>query len=270
MPEPAGPWKAALHKALFRGLCGAGPRCMWPFVFPRSLTYYDVAENPGVQGLVALTIDDGICRQEPEKSMAEDVRQVLAAHGAKATFFLCADHVRGLVLESAARALAADGHELANHCAEDRDYSMDSESSFEEHLLRTEQLLDRLQAKPSLPKGQRLFRSPMGRQSEAMARVLERHGYADVMFDSFADDGNIADPVFLAQTLVDSAVDGSIVLMHMPERGFREWNLQELELTVRGLQARGLTPVTFSTLQRAAQRSQPEADTRDYQLGWCE
>lgn len=44
--------------------------------------------GPSVQGLVALTIDDGICRGTATQSMLPEVLSLLRSHRARATFFL--------------------------------------------------------------------------------------------------------------------------------------------------------------------------------------
>ena len=51
-----------------------------------------------------------------------------------------------------------------------------------------------------------------------------------------------------ALDFADKIKDGSIILIHMPERGIREWNLEAMELTLKGLKEKGYDIVTFSKL----------------------
>ena len=57
-------------------------RFVGPFLFPQpNITHYDVRSYPGVQGLVAVTIDDAFCRQSPaQHSLADPLRRLLAKH----------------------------------------------------------------------------------------------------------------------------------------------------------------------------------------------
>lgn len=60
-------------------------RRLAPILFPPpQLNFYDVNEHPGVEGLVAVTIDDCFCRQDDEKkSMIKDVKALLKKGNAK-------------------------------------------------------------------------------------------------------------------------------------------------------------------------------------------
>lgn len=88
-----------------------------------------------------------------------------------------------------------------------------------------------------------------------MRRVLRRHGFTNVLCDCFASDTTIIDPRFIASTLlsqVDRAGEGgSILVIHAPERGFREHNLEALRLLLAGLKERCLSVVTVSDLTKA-------------------
>ena len=46
---------------------------------------------------------------------------------------------------------------------------------------------------------------------------------------------------------------GSIVLIHMPEKGVREWNYKAMELTLKGLKDLGYKIETFSYLYELSQ-----------------
>ncbi len=77
----------------------------------------------------------------------------------------------------------------------------------------------------------------------------------NVMGDCYANDPYITDPAWLAQTLSKNATDGSILIMHMPEKGFREWCFEELKLLLNELDKKGLRSVTLTELEQAAMAS---------------
>ena len=70
----------------------------------------------GVQGgYVALTIDDGLSRRGRKTSMVTQVRDLLQAYSAHATFFVCSNYIT----KQDATVLLQDGHQLGNHLGQD-------------------------------------------------------------------------------------------------------------------------------------------------------
>ena len=174
--------------------------------------------------------------------MLPEVRDLLGRYEARATFFVMLSGCRG-VPDEALRSLLKAGHELGNHLIADRPYHEDSEQSFEQSLLKTQNQLVEWTGEPP-----RWFRAPHGKLSPTMMRVLARHGLTNAMMDTYAHDPFIPDARFVSKFLVDQATHGSIMLIHMPERGCREWNFAALANVLQGLKAKGLTPVTLSEL----------------------
>ena len=89
-----------------------------------------------------------------------------------------------------------------------------------------------------------------------MSRVLKERGMKHVMLDSYANDPHIPDPAFIASNMARAATHGSILIIHMPERGFREWNFEATRLLLEALADKGLRSVTLTDLEAAA-RSRP-------------
>ena len=54
----------------------------------------------------------------------------------------------------------------------------------------------------------------------------------------------------MADYILRNVKHGSIVLMHMPERGFRQHILPAMQRVLEGLAARGLHGQTLSTMSR--------------------
>lgn len=206
-----------------------------------TVCYYAVAEHPRVRGHVALTIDDGLCRQAHDRSLVAEVRELLKQHKATATFFVCSDYLVGL--EDAARGLLEDGNELANHCPEDREYASMPPGEFEEALLRTTQAIE------AIPGGTaRWFRAPQARLTTTMRAAVVRSGLRHALGDCYCDDWAIENPWYIASTIAAQADHGSVVVLHMPERGFREHCLEALKLVLENLSAEGYTCVSLSKL----------------------
>lgn len=136
---------AALKKAANLGLA----RELGPAIDPKALCFYDAKRLPGTAGLVGLTIDDGPCHQgEPDKCMLKEVKELLAEFDAKATLFLCTDHVPPH--DSDLIAFLSGGHEVANHCGADRPYSSESEQAFEAAFLESERVCEDLRRRASM------------------------------------------------------------------------------------------------------------------------
>ena len=178
--------------------------------------------------------------------MLGDVQALLQEHEAKATFFAMLQGFR-FVDHPAVKSLLSDGHEMGNHCVADQPYHKASEFGFDAALEKTGEAIEALQ-------GFRTpwFRAPHGKLSPIMQRVLKRHGLINIMVDCYANDPFIPDARYLADFILRYVDDGSIVLLHMPEKGFREWNFEALKLVLEGLRLKGLKPVTISELHRRA------------------
>ena len=96
-----------------------------------------------------------------------------------------------------------------------------------------------------------------------MARVLEQEGYTLVLCDAFGMD-TVCGADYVARHILRTARGGSVVLMHMPERGFREHNLPAMRAVLAGLARRGLRCRTLSELHALAPppRSGPPSPPR--------
>lgn len=104
------------------------------------------------------------------------------------------------------------------------------------------------------PQPGRWFRAPHADASPAMKQVLRRYGFTNVLCDCFGNDTVLKDAGVIAEGLLAMVDDlgGSIIVVHIPERGFRENNLQALRLLLEGLSERGLQATSLSQLNDAA------------------
>lgn len=104
-----------LLSMLLAALYSLFPRVLARLLFlPASVCYFDVASKPGVQGLVALTIDDAICGGEKRHALVDQVRQILAQWQATATFFctlsFCQGEWRGASGRGGEKNMASGSH----------------------------------------------------------------------------------------------------------------------------------------------------------------
>ena len=198
-----------------------------------------------VDGLVALTIDDGLCRPEIGDSMVPEIRLLLQRHGARATFFVCTDYTK----PDEARSLLRDGHELGNHLQRDAcgHYHKLAKEDFRAEVRAANAFL----ARACDGRGtQTWFRAPQGRMTREMAEVVKEEGMTHVLGDCYCDDWCFAEaqdgvhprggadeqahasdpaetkerqsPVANLMLKQVHAGGGSILILHMQQQGFWE------------------------------------------------
>lgn len=186
----------------------------------------------------AVTFDDG-----PDPATTPALLDVLARHGARATFFLIGERAAahpGLVAR-----IAAGGHEIGNHTWRDRPTWRLPLVEFREDLRRTQRALT----------GHgpvRWFRPGSGWPTPGHVAVAEQEGLASVLGSVVAIAGSGAGTATTARWLDPIVRRGSVVVLHEgPKR-------VGVAGTVDGLLARtarrGLAAVTVSELTRGRPR----------------
>lgn len=235
-------------KVLWSTLTAVGTRRFSGFVSFFLHSYQDTAFYfGGVDDLVALSIDDGLSRGGKETSMTREVQELLQKFDATCTFFVCSSYLEGLHDE--AMSLVAAGHELGNHLAEDRTgYANLPADKFDAELRATTTAIERIPGAPRV----RWFRAPQGVYTGTMRKVVKDHGLRHAIGDVYCDDWGVRDAKWIARTLLQQVKPGSIIIMHMPERRFREQTFEALELVLQGLSKRGLKCTTLSDLAARA------------------
>ncbi|CAJ1437242.1 unnamed protein product [Effrenium voratum] len=215
-----------------------------------SLCYFDVAVHPGVQNSVALTIDDVPCRLGPKNSMLPEVQRLLKQYDAKATFMLMGKFIPGN--EQDLISLLQAGHELGNHGLVDKSYASASREEFEAAVDECSSGIKSLQRSAGFPEAVRWFRAPHAKLSGVMSEVLKKKALTNVMCDTYACCPVIQDGDFIGSFLAKQAEHGSIIVIHMPEKGFREWCLLGLRQLLQQLQERQMKAVTVGKLAQLA------------------
>ena len=238
LPSDISKFSLIRRKATWSLLTAPGIRFLSKFIYPKStISHFDV------DGAVAFTIDDGFCGADNfDGCMIEEVRQLFKRYNAKATFFITGSHVNSkfkIDIDS----LINDGHELVNHNMMDWPYTSYSSIEFNADLDETESILSQYRLNPP-----RWYRAPFGKLNKTMQQVLDNREMIHVVCDAFANDTAIPDSEWIASFILKKVKPGSIVLIHMPEKGVREWNFKALELTLEGLHNRGLKILTLTEM----------------------
>lgn len=227
-----------LRKLGWSFIMAPGLRLWTDILYPEStISHFDV------EGAVAFTIDDGFCGLDnPEGCMIEEVRELLKTYNAHATFFVSGSHCNNTPIDQV-NLLIEDGNEIANHNMMDWKYDKYSVEDFEFDLLLSKDILTRYNQKYS-----KWYRAPFGKLSENIEHVIDKHKMIHVLPDAFAHDTYIPDPDWIAKHILKKVKPGSVILIHMPEKGVREWNYKAIELTLKGLKAKKLKVLNLSEI----------------------
>lgn len=152
------------------------------------------------EAAAALTFDDG-----PHPAYTPRLLDILARHGARATFFVIGERVAAH--PELARRAVAEGHALANHTWSHAQLPDVPGAERRRELARCAATIDPLG-------GERLFRPPRGRQSLASRLDVARSGHAVVTWSAHAEDWRRHDAAWLAGRLAAQLRPGAIFLLH--------------------------------------------------------
>jgi peptidoglycan/xylan/chitin deacetylase (PgdA/CDA1 family) len=150
--------------------------------------------------LVALSFDDG-----PHPRFTPQMLEILAAYGAKATFFLIGE--RALREPELVARIRAEGHEIGNHYYENGPSLWHSNAEFERELQETESAIGGL-------KPLRFFRPPGGVAWPWQLSLARARGYKCVLGCAYPHDP-MRPPVRYMRWLIEKNLrPGTIVILH--------------------------------------------------------
>ena len=149
---------------------------------------------------VFLTFDDG-----PSPKLTPKVLDLLAAHGAKATFFVCGRQV-ALYPQLAAR-IRQEGHALANHTYTHPYLTNVTVTAALEEVDHCQQLIAPLGAA-------KIFRPPHGLLSARLLTALVRRGYQIAFWSQDSGDWGNGSETELAARLVQQVHGGDVIILH--------------------------------------------------------
>jgi len=171
---------------------------------PRSQLYgRTFVGRPAGTKSIALTFDDG-----PNDPYTFQMLEVLAKHGAQATFFMIGqyvDHRPGI-----ARAVVQAGHAVGNHTYTHPNLILRSRWQLQDEINRCERALsDAIGDRRS-----KLFRPPFGGRRPATLRAVRRAGLTPTLWSVTGWDWN-ADPAEKIERKVQAQIrGGDVVLFH--------------------------------------------------------
>ncbi|HMO58551.1 MAG TPA: polysaccharide deacetylase family protein [Roseiflexaceae bacterium] len=163
------------------------------------------AERPWV----ALTLDAG-ASAAPVPLMLETLRR----RGVTITFFLTGDWIRRN--PELARAIVADGHEIANHTVTHPDLRQLDDDAIAAELRETDRLMREITGVGTRP----FFRPPFGAYDDRVLQVVQREGYLSIYWtlDSLDSVGEPKTPAFLVERITNhlsvQELHGAIILAH--------------------------------------------------------
>jgi len=200
-----------------------------------------VWRGPAERREVALTFDDGPSHATPQ------ILEVLAAHGAKATFFFCGTNVRRL--PEAARQAAAAGHEVGNHSDTHPLLCFRSARFMEDEIRRAQEAIQEHTGQTP-----RWFRAPYGVRWFGLRGVQERLGLTGVMWTVIGRDWKLPAEA-IARRVTRQARPGAIVCLHdgreLSGAPAAANTVQALGLILPPLAAQGYRFVTLSQMFRS-------------------
>jgi peptidoglycan/xylan/chitin deacetylase (PgdA/CDA1 family) len=188
-------------------------------------------------GAVALTFDDG-----PHPRGTPAVLDVLAAAGARATFFVVGEQLRAH--PGVAREIVAAGHRLAVHGDRHRCTSLRTPRALRADLDRCAALVQELAGvTPSR------YRPPFGIFSPLALAEARRRGWTPLLWSAWGRDWSArATPATIAARATHALREGDVVLLHDADHysaaGSWRRTAQALPLILDELAARGLRAVS--------------------------
>ncbi len=180
---------------------------------------------PDAATAMYFTFDDG-----PNPIYTPQVLEVLARHGAKATFFVLgslAEQYPDLV-----ERIVAEGHTVANHTWNHESLTGVSEETFNSTVGRTQELLGAY--------GTQCLRPPYGRFDASTEAWAQEHGLEIAKWNVDPKDWQQPPAAVIAESIVKHARAGAIVLLH-DGGGNRSNTVRGLDLALERLADRDLS-----------------------------
>jgi peptidoglycan-N-acetylglucosamine deacetylase len=188
--------------------------------------------------VIALTVDDG-----PDAATTPLILAELRRHGARATFFLIAERVRGR--ERLVHQLVSEGHEVGNHLTQDRPSIRLGARQFARDLEQAHRVL--------APFGPvRWARPGSGWYSQTMIATMARQEYRCALGSVYPYDAAIPSVTFSIWHVLRNVRPGAILVLHDGgARGRR--TVRVLRTVLPELRRRGYRVVSLSDLAHAPQ-----------------
>jgi len=195
---------------------------------------------------IALTYDDG-----PNDPHTLRLLEVLARHGAYATFFLIGRYVQQH--PEIAREVVAAGHVVGNHTSTHPLLIFKSESEIRKELSECRSALQEAIGEPS-----NLFRPPFGGRRPAVLRVARELGLEPVMWNVTGYDWNAPSAAAIERRVAKQIRGGDVILLH--DGGHKKMGVDRSQTVIATdrlitrYKAEGYEFVTVPTMLRTTRR----------------
>ncbi|WP_427915075.1 polysaccharide deacetylase family protein [Ramlibacter sp. MMS24-I3-19] len=188
---------------------------------------------------IAITIDDG-----PDPAVTPQVLDILARHGAKATFFCVGK--RAALHPDLCRAIVAAGHDIENHGQRHPNTaSLMGARGWHAEIDGAQRTLASITGRPP-----RFYRAVAGLRNPFLDPVLHRLGLRLATWSARGFDTRCGDPHTVLARLLARTRPGAILLLHDGHaarmRDGAPVIVGTLPLLLHELRERGLNPVTLS------------------------
>jgi len=233
------PWVLAIVTADHLVMTFAG---LWPRCKLLGPNWTSLPQASAAQGEIAITIDDG-----PDPAVTPAVLELLAQHGAKATFFCVGEKARRY--PELCREIITRGHAVENH-------SMFHRHHFALLLLggyyaELESAQQTLASVTGIPPG--FFRAPAGLRNPLLDPALNRLGLQLVSWTRRGFDTVERNPQVVLAKLLDGLKGGDILLLHDGNAALTDLGvpviLEVLPNLLDAVAAAKLRPVTLREAQ---------------------
>lgn len=176
--------------------------CYYYAAAPQSKRTQLVRSVKTEQRVVALTFDDG-----PHPTVTPAILDILAAHGARATFFLLGEHCEKY--PALVQRIVAEGHEAANHGYTHKFLGKMPLQVSVEDVDKTSRIIYQLTGcQPTF------FRPPGGSRSDALLASLRDHGLITVLWSIDPRDWSNPGPARIRQRVLAGLRPGAIIILH--------------------------------------------------------
>lgn len=229
------PWALSAVVADHLALTAAG---LWPRGSLLGPNRTRLPESAAARGEVAITIDDG-----PDPEVTPAVLAMLAAHGARASFFCVGERIRRF--PQLAREMQAQGHSLENHSQRHlHSFSLLGPRGMRAEIAGAQESIIAATGEPP-----RFFRAPAGLRNPFLEAELARAGLELVSWTRRGFDTVSASPERVLGRLTRTLSAGDILLLHDGHAargaGGAPVILEVLPRLLSAVRAAGLEPVTL-------------------------
>ncbi len=189
---------------------------------------------------IAFTFDDG------PSSYTSELLAILKKHNVKATFFCKGRYVEAL--PDIVRAVASDGHTIANHSySHPHSQALSVDMFWKDEVGRTQEIFRKI-----LGFAPTLYRPPFGEIKDAQIVELQKNGLHAIGWSIDPEDWNLTDKTDIAANIEEyirhNLHPGAIVLMHDGDNGTRINTLKAVDKLIPLLKAQGYEFVTVDKL----------------------